>query len=206
MSDLHARESSSPDWEGPVIDLIEEDRVVGFAYAEEDGSIFVEFHLDEDGQPWVFDMADLQRVLDTVYAMLAPEGGEIELAGEEPLPSDGHPVDVLAAEFDDAAVRRGPEDEGFYSITTVARMIRRCGDLDLAVATLEGFGLIGEEGVEAINEAMANLAAAHDGEPWPAQVAGCNVQAEAVLERWARGPEMAVAVEVMDSAGERYVL
>ena len=205
MSDLHARESSSPDWDGPVIDLVEEDRVVGFAYADDD-SIFVEFHLDDDGQPWVFDLADLQRVLDTVYAMLAPEGAEIGLAGDDPVTLDGHPVDTLATEFDGDAVRRGPEDEGFYAIPVVGRMIRRCGDLDLAIATLEGFGLTGEDGVEQINEAMANLAAAHDGEPWAAQVAGCNVQAEAVLERWARGPEMAIAVEVMDSSGDRFVL
>jgi hypothetical protein len=47
---------------------------------------------------------------------------------------------------------------------------------------------------------------AHDGEPWPIFLAGCNVQAMAVLERWVREPGLLIALEVGDDEGERYVL
>jgi len=47
---------------------------------------------------------------------------------------------------------------------------------------------------------------AHDGEPWPVFLAGCNVQAMALLVRWAREPGLILALEVGDADGERYVL
>lgn len=206
MSDLHPRERVDPDWETPVVDLVEEEEVVGLAYSEE-GQILAEFYPDEDGEAHLFDVADLQRVLDTVGAMLAGE----EPAGAHPPvierpPSVGtSPVELLAAEFDKRALRRGPEDEGFYPPDAAMGIVRRCGDLDLAVVSLEGFVLSGES-IRPSSGCSADLGNAYRGEPWPTFLAGCNLQAQALLERWPRRTGFAVSFEVEDASGEVFVL
>jgi hypothetical protein len=198
VSDLHARERHDADWGGLVVDLVEEDRVVGLVY-EEEGSLFAEFHPDDDGEPWVFEAADLQRALDTAAAMLgvdAADGG----AGPEL-----DPIESLAAEFDHAAALRGPEDEGFYPLPVVARMLARCADLDLAMVFLEGVEVRGGEATPSSGH-KSELGEANDGQPWALFLAECNTQARALLERWPNRPGFAIAVEVQDPSGERFVL
>ena len=91
MSDLRARERHDPEWGATVADLVEDDRVVGIVYASE-GGVYAEFYADaDDGAPWVFEVADLQRALDTAAAMVAgpesaaaaPEGPVGEVEGQE---------------------------------------------------------------------------------------------------------------------------
>jgi hypothetical protein len=206
MSDLHARERQDLDWGRPVADLIEDDEVVGMAY-EDEGELLVEFYPDADGEPRLYVAADLQRVLDTVSAMLGA-GNEEAAEGEEPspdAPAGEHPVDVLAAEFDRRALRRGPEDEGFYPMEAAIGIINRCSELGLAVVALEGFSL--HSGAEdKVAGCAANLAAAYKGEPWSGFLAGCNLQAMTLLERWPRRASFAVTFEVQDAAGEVFVL
>lgn len=197
MSDLHARERHDPEWGGLVVDLIEEDRVVGLVY-EDGGTLFAEFHPDEEGGPWVFEAADLQRALDTAAAML---GVDAEEAGEGGI----DPVEAMAAEFDPAAAHRGPEDEGFYPLGVAARMLARCGDLGLAMVYLEGADLRGGE-LAPLAGHQADLGEANEGQPWALFRAECNTQARALLERWPRRPDFVVAVEVQDASGERFVL
>ena len=199
MSDLRAREREDPDWDGIIVDLVEEDRVVGYAY-EERGVLFVEFFPDEDGSPWVFEAEDLQRVLDTAAAILVEEEDE-----EDQLVDGPHPVEVLALEFDALAARRGPEDEGFYPLQVAARIVRRAGDLGLAVVLMDGLNLRPEH-EEPVPGCAADLGAAYEGENWAVLQTGCNTQAMALLERWPRSTEFAVAFEVRDRAGEQFVL
>ncbi|MBI5158184.1 MAG: hypothetical protein HZA58_09285 [Acidimicrobiia bacterium] len=199
MTDLHAREAELPDFDGPVVELIEEGRSVGVAYLE-DGAMLVEFHTDEDGAAWAFDVADLQRVLDTAAAML----GVDEPVAAAP-PGGGHPVDRLAEEFDAAADFRGEEDEGFYPVPAAAAIVARCESLGLAVVALEGFIRL-DRGLEPVAGHQVDLADAHAGEPWLTFQAGCNVQARALLERWSMRSGLIVAMEVADDSGERFVL
>jgi hypothetical protein len=200
MSDLHARERHDPEWGGPVVDLVEDDRIVGIVY-EEDGVVYAELHPDDDGNPWVFDTADLQRVLDTAAAMLgADEDAQGTLDGSGP-----HPVDILAMEFDALAAHRGPEDEGFYPLPVAARMLARCGDLGLAVVYLEGIQVSGGS-TSSVPGHRADLGETNEGQPWALFRAECNTQARSLLERWPRRPEFAVAMEVQDATGERFVL
>ncbi len=200
MSDLRAREAEpQPDWDGPIAELVEEDRVVGIVYTE-DGSVMAEFYPDEDAEPWVFEVADLQRVLDTAAAMLG--------AGEDSASTPsvtGDAVDKLAGEFDAAAVLRGEEDEGFYPPLVAAAITERCETLGLAIANLEGFTNDGS-GVLPVPGHRVDVADAHKGEAWLTFQASCNVQARALLERWAHRPGLIVAVEVIDQTGERFVL
>jgi hypothetical protein len=206
MSDLHPRERVDPDWETPVADLVEEGEVVGLVFSEE-GQILAEFYPDDDGETHLFDVADLQRALDMVSAMFARD----EQSDAHPSPVErpaavaASPIELLAAEFDKRAVRRGPEDEGFYPPDAAMGIVRRCGDLHLAVVSLEGF-LIGGDSLRPASGCSADLGAAYRGEPWPTFLAGCNLQAQALLERWPRRTGFVVTFEVEDAAGEAFVL
>lgn len=206
MSDLHTRERIDPEWGRPVADLIEDDEVVGLAY-EDEGELLVEFYPDSDGEPRLYDVADLLRVLDVVVSMLGGNGGKEE--EEAPSPNGGqpeeHPVDVLAAQFDRRAARRGPEDEGFYPYDAATGIIGRCAELGLAVISIEGFTLHADR-VDKVSGCAANLGSTFRGEPWATFVANCNLQAMTILERWPRRPSFVVALEVQDREGEVFVL
>jgi len=204
MSDLHARERQDPEWGRPVADLIEDGEVVGLAY-EDDGELLVEFYPDADGEPRLYDVGDLQRVLDTVVSMLGGESPEPTAPVPPGRPGGEHPVDALAAQFDGRAARRGPEDEGFYPYDVSAALIARCSDLGLAVVSMEGFTLHPDR-AEPVGGCSADLADAFGGEPWPSFLANCNLQAATLLERWPRRPSFAVAFEVQDAEGEVFVL
>ena len=207
MSDLHARERQDPEWGRPVADLIEDDEVVGLAY-EDEGELFVEFYPDADGEPRLYDVADLQRVLDTVVSMLGTGGDEPDTAPAGRAgtgPPEEHPVDALAAQFDRRAARRGPEDEGFYPYDAATGIIARCADLGLAVVSMEGFTLHPDR-ADPVGGCSADLGDAFRGEPWPTFLAACNLQAATLLERWPRRPSFAVAFEVQDAEGEIFVL
>ncbi len=198
---MWAREAERPDWDGLVVDIIEDDVPVGMAY-EDAGEILVEFFPDADGEPRVLSVAEVQVVLDTVGAMFADDA-----PGGEDRPDTGgiDPIDHLASEFDALAAKRGAEDEGFYPLPVARRIVMACEALDLAVATLEGFTVVGGE-VETTRGLRAAVAEAHRGEPWGLFRPSCNTLAAAVLERWATEDEIVVALEVEDSSAEVYVL
>lgn len=183
-----------------MVELVEEGRVVGIAYLEE-GTMLVEFHPDEDGAAWAFDVADLQRVLDIAAAML----GVDEFEAPAPLPDGSHPVDRLATEFDASADFRGEEDEGFYPVPAAAAITARCESLGLAVVSMEAFTRVGDD-LQPVPGHQVDLADAHAGEAWLTFQAGCNVQARALLERWSNRSGLIVAIEVADGTGERFVL
>jgi hypothetical protein len=197
VTDLRARETTRDDWEGTVVELVEEDHVVGIVYLE-DAVVMAEFYPGDDGEAWVFDVTDLQRVLDVASAMLG-------VAEAESAPSAADAVDRLAAEFDASAALRGGEDEGFYPVLVAAAITLRAEELGLAVVALEGFTIEGEEPIAAPGLASAP-GDAHRGEAWLTYRAACNIQARGQLERWAGRPGLVVALEVADESGETYVL
>lgn len=205
MSDLRAREGSSSEWEGEVVELVEDGHTVGVVYRDGE-TLLSEFVPAVAGEPWAFEVADLQTALDTARAMLMPEGTAL-LSDRGPAlgEDDEHPVDRLATEFDEFAAKRGEEDEGFYPKEVAGRIIAACDVLGLAVVAIEGFRM-DIESPTPITGMSVDTGDAHDGEPWPIFMAGCNVQAAAVLERWSREPGLVIALEVADADGDRYVL
>ncbi|HUG75487.1 MAG TPA: hypothetical protein VMM81_07450 [Acidimicrobiia bacterium] len=202
MTDLHVREPDEGDWDMEVVEFVEEGRVVGIAYLD-DLEMFAEFPTDDDGEPWAFDVNDLQRALDTARAMLSPDGTDA-LVDAPDLGGD-HPVDLLAGEFDASAARRGSEDEGFYPVTVALSALRRAAELDLAVVALEAFTL-DEVGLDPIGGSAIDVGDVHAGEPWAAFKAGCNLQAGTLLERWLGQATTVVSIEVADRDGDRFVL
>jgi hypothetical protein len=198
---MWAREAERPDWDGLVVDVIEDDAVVGMAY-EDSGEILVEFFPDAAGEPRVFSATDVQVVLDTIGAMFAED-----VPGASVPPTEGgvDPIDHLASEFDTLAAARGEEDEGFYPLPVARRIVAACEALDLAVASVEGFAVVAGQ-LEQARGLSVTIADAHRGEPWGLFRSSCNTQAAAVLERWLKEGTIVVALEVEDAAGEVYVL
>ena len=199
---MWARESERPDWDGLVVDVIEDDEPVGMAY-EDAGEVLVEFFPDEDGEPRLLAVPEVQMVLDTVTAMFAedaPDGTE-----DDATPAGVDPIDQLASEFDAAAAARGPDDEGFYPLPVARQVVARCDTLDLAVASLEAFRVVAGQ-VEPMRNLQVDVADAHRGEAWGLFRSGCNIQAAAVLERWAREGTILVAMEVEDAGEDVFVL
>ena len=202
MSDLHARDSERDDWDGPVVELVEDGSIVGQAFVDA-GELLVEFYADADGGLPLLAVPDLQRVLDTVTVMLGPDN---EPLLDEASPTAGQdPIELLAQGFDAEAAHRGPEDEGFFPLSVAARIVGACEQLDLAVTRVEAFDLVGGD-VQAIPGHSGDLAKAHAGEPWAVFRAGCNVQAHAVMERWPNRTSLVVAIEITDRSSEEYVL
>jgi hypothetical protein len=162
MTDLRARETTPPEWDGVVVELVEEERVVGIVYLEE-GVVMSEFYPDEDSDPWVFDVTDLQRVLDTAAAML----GVDQPAGET---TEADAVDRLAEKFDAAAEYRGEGDEGFYPVPVALAIAAAAEAVGLAMVSLEGFTLSDGEPV-AVSGLRADGRDAHSGEACPPSAA-----------------------------------
>lgn len=199
MSDLHAREASNAEWDQPVVELVEDNTVVGIVYVD-DEVLYAEFSTDRDGEAWAFDVSDLHTALDTAARMLLPD------AAPAPAPTgDQHPVEVLASEFDESAVHRGEEDEGLYPPRVAARIVQVSEVVGLAVVSMEGCRIQGGE-VVTVPGLSVDIGDAHDGEPWPMFLAACNVQAMALLERWSRESDVVISIEVGDDEGERYLL
>lgn len=194
MGDLRIRETTRADWEGPVVEIWEDDQLVAQAWSD-DQDVLVEVLSDAEGDPFLLDVPALIGALDTAARIL----GVAEPA------EDGDPLDRLAEEFDHLAVHRGEEDEGFYPAQVAVPLIRRSELLGLAVVSITGFTMVAGEPTSAPGYSL-RIADPPAGEPWATFRAGANLQAEAVVERWPRKPGFVVAFEVRDPTGEDYVL
>jgi hypothetical protein len=194
MGDLRIKEATRPDWEGPVVEIWEEDELVAQVWRD-DEEVLVEVLSDADGDPFLLDVSALIGALDTAARILGVAEPE----------EDDDPLDRLAEEFDHLAVHRGEEDEGFYPPQVAVPLIRRSEQLGLAVVSVEGFTMVAGEPTATPGYAL-RIADPPGDEPWATFRAGANLQTEAVVERWPRKPGFVVAFEVRDSTGEDYVL
>lgn len=194
MGDLRIRETTRADWEGPVVEIWEDDALVAQLWRD-DEEVLVEVLSDAEGDPFLLDAPGLIGALDTAVRILG-----VEEAGDE-----ADPLDRLAEEFDHLAVHRGEEDEGFFPAQIAVPLIRRSEQLGLAVVSVEGFTLVAGEPTPTPGYALRVVEPLEE-EPWATFRAGANLQAEAVVERWPRRPGFVVAFEVRDPSGEDYVL
>ena len=195
---LQLREVTRPDWDGVVVEIREEGEPLGQVFA--DGpDLLVEWFSPAEGAP-VLEVSEVIRVLEVAAAILAPEP-----PGALPEPVGEDPIEILSDEFDAKATLRGAEDEGFFPTRVAAAILARCSDLGMAVVRLEGVRKSAGTTV-AVPGCLAEIGEAHRGEQWPTFVAGCNVQADALLGRWARNAGLLLAIEVEDAGGEVFIL
>lgn len=211
MIPLRLNETEHPDFEEPVVELWREDEFVGYVFWDEDSPI-VQFYADAEGDPFDLDLRDLQRILDMADQIVSPDlfsDSELEeLRGRIQAAGDGQPdedvVTLLTDEFDDQAVYRNEDGEGFYPKETAAAMITRCDELDIAVVEMEGFDY---ENRNLIARPNLNLMVrGAPGDLWDVFRPEANLRAATSLGDWPGRATLVVAFVVQLANGESIVL
>ena len=143
-------ETDREDFEGTVVELWRADSFVGMVFFDGTAPI-VQIYPDGDDDVHDLDVRELQVLLDTAVRIVDPAALDEDLAelreaartagweGEHPTTAE------LLSEFDDRAVHRTEDGEGFFERGVADAFIARCEELDLAVVEMEGFDLVDGE-------------------------------------------------------------
>lgn len=143
-------ETERDDFEGPVVELWRGGSFVGMVFFDGSSTI-VQIYPDGDDDVHDLEVGELQVVLDTAVRIVDPSALDEDLAelreAAKPDEWEGeHPATAeLLAEFDDRAIHRTDDGEGFFKRRTASSFIARCEELDLAVVEMEGFDLVDGE-------------------------------------------------------------
>ncbi len=148
MLPIQLAETERDDFDGPVVEFWRGDEFIGMVFW--DGSTpVVQIYPDGDGGVHDLDVNELQRLLDTALQMVDPEAFEDDFselreaaaAANSATPEEHPATTELLAEFDDQAVYRTDDGEGFFPKKVAEAFITKCEELDLAVVEMEGFDL-----------------------------------------------------------------
>jgi hypothetical protein len=149
MLPIRLIETEREDFEGPIVEFWRDDTFVGMVFW--DGEVpIVQFYPDGEGDVHDIDVRELQLLLETALRIVDPDAFDDEMralraAAGDPEWGDEHPATVdLLAEFDDKAVFRSDDGEGFFTVQVAAAFISRCAELDLAVVEMEGLDFDGQ--------------------------------------------------------------
>jgi hypothetical protein len=143
-------ETDRDDFEGTVVELWRADSFVGMVFFDGAAPI-VQIYPDGDDDVHDLDVRELQVLLDTAVRIVDPAALDEDLADlREAARTAGwegeHPATAeLLSEFDDRAVHRTEDGEGFFERAVADAFIARCEELDLAVVEMEGFDLVDGE-------------------------------------------------------------
>ncbi|MDK1018148.1 MAG: hypothetical protein QGD89_01915 [Actinomycetota bacterium] len=148
MLPIRLIETERDDFDGPIAELWRDDDFIGMVFWDGEAPI-VQIYPDADGDVQDLDVRELQRLLDTAVQIIDPHAFDEDLtelrdavaaAGEDF--SDVHPATAeLLSEFDERAVHRTEDGEGFFKRADAEAFITKCEELDLAVVEMEGFDL-----------------------------------------------------------------
>ena len=137
-------ETEREDFDGPIVEFWQGDTFIGMAFWDGEAPI-VQIYPDDEGDVHDLDIRELQMLLDTATRIIDPDAFEAEMdelrqaAAAADEWGDEHPATLeLLSEFDDRAVFRSDEGEGFFPRDVVGGFVARCEELDLAVTELEG--------------------------------------------------------------------
>ncbi|GMQ98760.1 MAG: hypothetical protein BMS9Abin17_1288 [Acidimicrobiia bacterium] len=150
MLPIQLAETERDDFDGPVVELWRGDDFIGMIFWDGSAPI-VQIYPEGDGGVHNLDVNELQRLLDTALQMVDPEAFEDDFselreaaAAANSGISEDHPATTeLLAEFDEQAVYRTDDGEGFFPRKVAESFITKCEELDLAVVEMEGFDLEG---------------------------------------------------------------
>ncbi len=150
MVPIRIIETERDDFEGPIVELWRDDDFIGMVFWDGESTI-AQVYPDGAGDPHDLDVAEFQQLLDTALKIVDPHAFDEDLtdlreavaeAVEES--DDLHPATAaLLGEFDDQAVYRNEDGEGFFRKEVAEEFIAKCEELDLAVIEMEGFDLVG---------------------------------------------------------------
>lgn len=152
MLPIQLAETERDDFDGPIVEFWRGDDFIGMVFWDGNAPI-VQFYPDADGDVQDLDINELQRLLDTALKIVDPDafGEEFDelreavAAVNESEWGDEHPATIeLLAEFDDQAVYRTEDGEGFFPKAVAGAFINKCEEIDLAVVEMEGFDLEGD--------------------------------------------------------------
>lgn len=151
MQPIQLVETERDDFDGTIVEMWRGDDFVCMVFWDGEAPI-VQFYPDGSGEVQDLDVREIQQMLDTALQMVDPHAfdGDFdalrkavsEAAGEA---EDVHPAtESLLAAFDERAVYRTDDGEGFFRRGDAEAFIEKCGELDLGVVEMEGFDLDGE--------------------------------------------------------------
>jgi len=148
MLPIQLAETERDDFDGPIVELWRGDEFIGMIFWDGNSPI-VQIYPDSDGDVHDIDVNELQRLLDTALQMVDPDAFDGDLAelreaaaaANEELSEDHPATTELLAEFDERAVYRTDDGEGFFPKKVAEAFISKCEELDLAVVEMEGFDL-----------------------------------------------------------------
>jgi len=211
MIPLRLIEKESDDFEEPIVELWRDNEFVGYVFWDDDIPV-VQVFLDADGDPFDLDLRDLQRILEMADQIVSPDmfsDGELDdLRGRVKAAQSGEPdadtVEMLTDEFDDRAVYRNEDGEGYYPREAAEALIARCDELDIAVVEMEGFDY--ENRTLAARPNLNLLVRGAPGDLWDVFRPEANLRSATALGDWPSRDTIVVAFVVQLSNGESIVL
>ena len=152
MLPIRMVETERDDFDGTIVEMWREDDFIGMVFWDGEAPI-VQIYPDAEGDVQDIDVREIQQLLDTALQIIDPHAFEEDLTSlKEAVAeandefSDVHPATAaLLAEFDERAVYRTGDGEGFFSRGGAEAFIEKCEELDLGVVEMEGFDLDGEK-------------------------------------------------------------
>ncbi|MFV1971354.1 MAG: hypothetical protein ACC683_10175, partial [Acidimicrobiia bacterium] len=150
MLPIQMVETERDDFDGTIVEMWRGDDFIGMVFWDGETPV-VQIYSDADGDVHDLDVRELQRLLDTAVQIIDPHAFDEDLAslreavaGAAEDSSDVHPATAaLLGEFDDRAVYRTGDGEGFFKRGDAEAFIEKCEELDLGVVEMEGFDLEG---------------------------------------------------------------
>jgi len=150
MLPIQMVETERDDFDGTIVEMWRGDDFIGMVFWDGESPV-VQIYPDADGDVHDLDIRELQRLLDTAVQIIDPHAFDEDLASLREAvveaaedSSDVHPATAaLLGEFDDRAVYRTGDGEGFFKRGDAEAFIEKCEELDLGVVEMEGFDLEG---------------------------------------------------------------
>lgn len=152
MLPIRMVETEREDFDGTIVEFWRDDDFIGMVFWDGETPI-VQIYPDADGDIQDLDVRELQRLLDTAVQIIDPHAFDDDFAELRAAVSEAsedadelHPATAhLLEEFDDRAVHRTGDGEGFFKRGDAEAFIAKCEELDLAVVEMEGFDFDGEK-------------------------------------------------------------
>ncbi|MFQ5555565.1 MAG: hypothetical protein ACE5GC_09400 [Acidimicrobiia bacterium] len=216
MIPLRINEKDHPDFDEPIVELWRENEFVGYVFWDEDVPV-VQVFPDGDGDPFDLDVHDLARILDVAQQIVTPdvfaedpelstlsrriaESGEVEGGWSD----EDYRIVELSQEFDDRAVHRDADGEGFFARAEAEALIAKCEHLGVAVVEMEALDWDGRSLTPRPD--LHLMVRAEPGAEWPAFRPQANATVAARLDDWPRRDSLVVSFVVQLPDGETRVL
>jgi len=161
MLPIQMVETERDDFDGTIVEMWRGDDFICMVFWDGEAPI-VQFYPDSDGDAQDLDVREIQQLLDTALQIIDPNAFDDDFSALKEAvtemvedSSDLHPgTAALLGEFDDRAVHRTGDGEGFFKRGDAEAFIEKCEELDLGIVEMEGFDL---DGAKLIPRPQLNL-------------------------------------------------